>query len=196
MIRIGTFSSVATHWLPKMIKEFQKDYPNIEYEILLGDYREIEGWVKDGRVDCGFVPSPTDKTLDSIFLEKDELLVVLPEGHPMAACERFPVSALSDYPFMMLEKASSSDITSIFEKNGIIPNIRFTTWDDYAIMSMVESGLGIGILPKLILRRAPYRIVTKSLDVPAYRDICLIMRSEKDLSLATSRFMEYLKYRN
>ena len=28
MIRIGTFSSVATHWLPKMIKEFQKDYPH------------------------------------------------------------------------------------------------------------------------------------------------------------------------
>lgn len=42
LIRIGTFSSVATHWLPNIIKEFQKDYPNIDYELLLGDYTEIE----------------------------------------------------------------------------------------------------------------------------------------------------------
>ena len=37
IIRIGTFSSVATHWLPNIIKEFRKDYPNIDYELLLGD---------------------------------------------------------------------------------------------------------------------------------------------------------------
>ncbi len=42
LIRIGTFSSVATHWLPNIIREFQKDYPNIDYELLLGDYTEIE----------------------------------------------------------------------------------------------------------------------------------------------------------
>ena len=35
VIRIGTFSSVATHWLPNIIKEFQKDYPGIDYELLL-----------------------------------------------------------------------------------------------------------------------------------------------------------------
>lgn len=54
LIRIGTFSSVATHWLPNIIKEFQKDYPNIDYEMLLGDYTEIEEWILEGRVDCGF----------------------------------------------------------------------------------------------------------------------------------------------
>lgn len=54
LIRIGTFSSVATHWLPNIIKEFQKDYPNIDYELLLGDYTEIENWISEGRVDCGF----------------------------------------------------------------------------------------------------------------------------------------------
>ena len=58
LIRIGTFSSVATHWLPKIIREFQKDYPNIDYELLLGDYTEIEEWVAEGRVDCGFLRLP------------------------------------------------------------------------------------------------------------------------------------------
>ena len=53
LIRIGTFSSVATHWLPNIIREFQRDYPNIDYELLLGDYTEIEEWIIEGRVDCG-----------------------------------------------------------------------------------------------------------------------------------------------
>jgi Transcriptional regulator len=67
LIRIGTFSSVATHWLPNIIKEFQKDYPNIDYELLLGDYTEIENWILDGRVDCGFLRLPTLPEFETIF---------------------------------------------------------------------------------------------------------------------------------
>ncbi len=67
LIRIGTFSSVATHWLPNIIKEFQKAYPGIDYELLLGDYTEIEEWISEGRVDCGFLRLPTDSDFETIF---------------------------------------------------------------------------------------------------------------------------------
>ena len=60
-------------------------------------------------------------------------------------------------------------------------------------MSMVESGLGISILPELILRRIPYKIITKELDVPAYRNIGFVFRDKKTLSLAVKKFMEYIK---
>ncbi|MEA4849617.1 MAG: LysR family transcriptional regulator [Clostridiaceae bacterium] len=196
LIRIGTFSSVATHWLPNIIKEFQKDHPNIDYELLLGDYTEIESWILEGRVDCGFLRLPTLSELETIFLEQDKLLVVLPEDHPLSGCERFPVKALCDYPFMLLEKGAKAEISEIFEKCNIEPKIHFTTWDDYSIMSMVESGLGISILPELILQRIPYRIVTKELDIPAYRKIGLAMRDKKSASLAVKRFLDYLQCRN
>ena len=195
LIRIGTFSSVATHWLPNVIKEFQKDYPNIDYELLLGDYTEIENWIQEGRVDCGFLRLPTQPDLESIFLAKDKLLVILPENHPLAECERFPVKALENDPFMLLEKSAKAEISKIFERWNITPKVHFTTWDDYAIMSMVESGLGISILPELILKRIPYHIVIKELDVPAYRNIGLVMRDQMTVSIAVKRFMEYLKYR-
>ena len=76
-----------------------------------------------------------------------------------------------------------------------MPKAHFTTWDDYAIMSMVESGLGISILPQLILKRVPYKIISKELDVPAYRNIGLALRNKKTVSLAVQRFMDYLQYR-
>ncbi len=195
LIRIGTFSSVATHWLPRIIKEFQKDYPHIDYELLLGDYTEIEDWILEGLVDCGFLRLPTRPELETVFLERDELLAVIPENHPLADREKFPVQALCEEPFLLLEKGARAEISEIFERNRLTPQIHFTTWDDYAIMSMVESGLGISILPQLILKRVPYRILAKELDVPAYRDIGLALRSKKTASLAVKRLMEYLPYR-
>lgn len=196
LIRIGTFSSVATHWLPNIIKEFQKNYPNIDYELLLGDYTEIESWILEGRVDCGFLRLPTHPELETIFLEQDKLLVVLPENHPLADYEYFPVTALCDYPFMLLEKGAKAEISAIFEQYNVTPKVYFTTWDDYAIMSMVESGLGISILPELILQRTPYRIISKELEIPAYRKIGLAMKDKKTASLAVKQFLDYLKYRN
>ncbi len=195
LIRIGTFSSVATHWLPNMIKEFQKTYPNIDYELLLGDYREIEKWISDGRVDCGFLRLPTCSDFETIFLEQDRLLAILPENHPLTQLEKVPVAALCEEPFMLLEKGAKTEVWEIFDRCHLTPKVHFTTWDDYAIMSMVESGLGISILPELILRRLPYQIVAKELDVPAYRKIGIAMRSAKTASLAVKRFLEYLPYR-
>lgn len=196
IIRIGTFSSVATHWLPYIIKAFRKDYPNIDYEILLGDYTEIEAWISNGRVDCGFLRLPTNSEFETIFLEQDRLLAVLPENHYLAENKSVSVADLCNEPFMLLEKGAKSEISEIFEKSGFVPQTHFTTWDDYAIMSMIESGLGISVLPELILKRIPYKVVAKELDTPAYRNIGLAYRSKKTLSLAVKKFIEYLDYRN
>lgn len=195
LIRIGTFSSVATHWLPNIIKAFQRDYPGIEYELLLGDYTEIEEWILEGRVDCGFLRLPACAGMDCIPLEKDELKAIIPADHPLAGADVFPLAELCKEPFMLLEKGAKAEISELFERNNLTPNVRFTTWDDYAVMSLVESGLGVSILPQLILKRVPYNIISKSLDVEAYRQIGFVVRDMKTVSIAVKRFMEYLEYR-
>lgn len=194
LIRIGIFSSVATHWLPNIIKEFQKDYPNVEYELLLGYYSEIETWILNGRVDCGFLLLPTHPRLETIFLEQDKMLAILPEGHPLAVHSKVPLEALCREPFMLMENGKA-EISALFEHYGLTPGVRFTTLDDHAIMSMVESGLGVSILPELVLRRVPYHIVTRELDVPAFRSIGLALRDKRSASLAVTRFLSYLQYR-
>lgn len=195
IIRIGTFSSVATHWLPLMIKRFKVDYPNVDFELLLGDYKEIEQWIVDGRVDFGFLGGPIVREMETIFVERDRLLVVLPCNHPYADAPVFPVAGLSESPFMLLEKGENDVISSIFVEHGIEPEVHFKTWDDYAIMSMVENELGISILPELILKRNPYNVVVKELEVPLFREIRVGLRNEATLSVAAKRFLTYLPYR-
>ena len=196
IIRIGAFSSVATYWMPNIIRRFQQDYPNIEYEILIGDYSEIERWIAQGRVDCGFSRLPVKAGLEGTLLERDELVVILPEGHSLAAKDKVDPLDLNDEPFMLLEHGGKTEVSELLEEYQVDPNVLFTTWDDYAIMAMVESGLGVGILPRLILQRIPYNIEIRSLSVPVFREIDFVMREQSDVFEAVKRFISYLEFRN
>ncbi len=153
VVRIGTFASVAIHWLPNIFSALQRDYPGIEYEMLLGDYDEVEQWIDEGRGDCGFLRLLT--RFDTILLKQDEYQVVLPVGHPLAARESVPIEALNGLPFLLLEHGGKAEVSDLLERAHVQPDVRFTTWEDFAIMAMVERGMGVGILPDMILRRIP-----------------------------------------
>lgn len=57
-------------------------------------------------------------------------------------------------------------------------------------MSMVEKGLGIAILPGMILERIPYKIEIRSLKRPYYRSIGLAMKDRTRLTPAAHKFIE------
>mgnify|MGYP004583617823 FL=1 len=126
------------------------------------------------------------------MLKKDEYKVVLPINHPLAQKEKVDIKELENQPFLLLEHRGKTEVSELLEMYDVHPQIRFTTWEDFAVMSMVERGLGIGILPDMILRRIPYKIEIRSLEIPYYRDICLAMKNRNRLTPATQKFMEYL----
>ncbi len=193
IVRIGTFSSVAINWLPDVFAKFQEDYPGIDYEMLLGDYDEVERWINEGRVDCGFLRLPVNSDFDVISLKQDEYKAVLPIDHPLAKKEGLDYEDLNDQPFLLLEHGGKTEVSELLEKNHVYPNVRFTTWEDYAIMAMVEKGLGIGVLPEMILKRIPYQIAIRSFKNPYFREIGLAMKDRTKLTPAAWKFIEYLK---
>lgn len=194
-VRIGTFSSVAINWLPNIFARLQQDYPGIEYEMLLGDYGEVEQWIEEGRVDCGFLRLPTIAGFDTILLKQDEYKVVLPAAHPLAQKETIGMDDLNDQPFLLLEHGGKTEVSDLLERFHVHPDIRFTTWEDFAIMAMAEKGLGIGILPDMILRRTPYKIAIRPLQEPYYRKIGLALKDRERITPALKKFIEYLPFR-
>ena len=192
LVRIGTFSSVAINWLPELFTGLQREYPGIEYELLLGDYDEVERWIAEGRVDCGFLRMPTLPGFDTVLLRQDEYKVVLPAGHPLAQGETVAIEALDGQPFLLLEHGGKTEVSDLLERCQVHPDIRFTTWEDFAIMAMAEKGLGIGILPDLILQRIPYRVEIRPLQKPYFRSIGLAVKNRDHLTPAVRTFIEFL----
>lgn len=103
LVKIATFSSVSAQWLPRILKSFGELYPNIEFEVVTGDfYDQIEGWIVSGTVDCGFLRLPPVKRLQTYALHRDELQVIVPCDHPYAdrdrsPCPRWPQSRSSSW---------------------------------------------------------------------------------------------------
>lgn len=191
-IRIGTFTSVAVHWLPGIIKAFQADYPSVQIKLMNGDYHDVSQWLAEGGADVGFVALPTEPGFKAIPLAEDKLLAVMPRGHRLAVLPRLPLWELENEPFISLLESSDRDARKALEAVGVRPNIKFTTKDDYAIIAMVEKGLGISIMPELLLRGRDGNVVTRELEPGASRTIALAIPDEGRAGPATLRFTEYV----
>ncbi len=191
-VRIGTFSSVATHLLPPVIARFRADYPSIEYELLMGDYSEIERWVATGRCDLGFIPrEPHVRGVASREVCEDELMAVVPSDSKMATMGEVPLATLAEGQFILLERGDDDEISPLFRRTGLQLAPLLSTWDDYAIMAMVERGLGVSVLPALILRRCQFDVAVRPIEGRPHRQISAIFRTT-DVSLAAAKFLEYL----
>ena len=193
-VRVATFSSVSAQWLPSILKSFGERYPNIEFEVVTGDYYgQSEDWILQGKVDCGFLRLPSVKHLQTYALYRDELQVILPCGHPLADSDPFPAASLSTEPFIFLEEGQDYEISAALDKMGIRPNVKYTAREDRTMLAMVSKGLGISLLPELMVRHSPYPVIACRAPERFYRNIGIAVKDKKALSAATRRFVDYVR---
>ena len=190
-VRVATFTSVAVHWLPGMLQEFQTLYPKVDFRLFNGDYHDVDRWLSEGSADLGFITLPTELRCECIPLAEDRLLAVLPPKHPLAAKEICPVTEVAREPFISLLETSDDDARRALDAVGVRPEVRFTTKDDYAIIAMVSQGLGVSIMPELLLRGRSDDVAVRPLDPPASRTLALAVPAGDAAGPATRRFADF-----
>ena len=191
-VRIGAFTSVAVHWLPTVLKEFQQDYPKVDFRLLNGDYHDVELWLANGSVDVGFVALPAGVDCECIPLMEDRLLAILPLHSRFEHYPKFPLVECETEPFISLLQSSDHDARRALEAAGVKPNVRFYTKDDYAVIAMVEQGLGISIMPELLLKGRHDDVQILPLIPEAKRTIGLAIAAGEKAGPATRRFADYV----
>ncbi|WP_373446071.1 LysR family transcriptional regulator [Salinicoccus bachuensis] len=198
LIRIGAFSSVSCHWLPPLIKEFKQQYPTVRFELKQGNYTENAEWIKEGVVDFGFTDFQSMPNLTSIPLQEDEMLVILPPTHPLSKEERVPMEKLAKEPYILLDEGTAGNLLSAFQRSNFEPDIEYRVFDPYTIISMVEQGLGISILPKLLLTNNPYDVSARKISPSFVRTISLSYKDKRVLPIASRYFIDFIieRYRD
>jgi len=172
-VRVGVFTSVAVNWLPGIIKTFRQTHPAVEIKMRNGDYHDVKTWLENGDVDVGFLALPGPSGIKCVALQEDPLVVILPREHPLAEYDQVPIELAVQEPMISLLETSAQDVHRALDRAGVKPNIQYETKDDYAIIAMVKAGLGISIMPKLLLTNHAEDVIIRPLSPAANRIIAL-----------------------
>ena len=136
VLRVAAFSSIMITCLPEVIRRFHTAFPNITIDILSGTgrYAEMEEYLLNGTVDCSFVSLPVSPKLHCDELLVDQLYLILPLHHPLAA-KSGPISfaELETLPFIMPADGKNEEITTLCREYNFTPKIAFTMSDDISI---------------------------------------------------------------
>ena len=190
-VTIAAYSSISTHWLPEVIRDFEQNYPQIEIRLMEGIRQEVTRWLDEKKADIGFLSYQEPMPYEWTPLDYDEMLAVLPKDHLYASKESYPLINCETDSFIMPALGRDDDVVSLFERNGIKLNIHLTTLENFATMAMIEKGLGMSVMNNLITEKWNCDVVKIPVDPPSRIILGLAVPSYKQASPAVKRFIKY-----
>ena len=187
-VRVAAYESIARHWLPEVIQQFRREHPDVTVDIQMGSVDEVYRWVLEDRVDMCFASRQDYNTLDWTPLRDDELLAILPPDYPDGD-NAFPIEFFNGQEFLMPSMGFDKDILRVLNEHGVAPLIRTTQVSDSAVISMVEHGLGVSVLSRLVLRGRQNSVRALPLLPQAFRELGIAARPRKELRPIVRKFI-------
>jgi DNA-binding transcriptional LysR family regulator len=194
LLRIGSFGPTSSlRLLPVILDVYHRRYPGIEVHIDESTDADTLQAIQDRRVDVGFVTLP-DHRFDTIELVEDQMMVLLPASHPLAARQAVTVRELLPVPFIMPEESCAGRVEAAFSAEGLCPQVRYRMTQVLTVLGMVEreagfSGIAELALPTNLARTHP-GVAVRPFDPPIRRRVGLGLRNLAQASPATKAFVE------
>jgi DNA-binding transcriptional LysR family regulator len=201
-IHLGCSTIPGEYILPNLVVRFGKQHPLVMVSLSIGDSREIETRVLEGRFELGVIGSKSsNKTLETHELWADELVVAVPASHPLAGKKTVTLKELYEEPFIARESGSGTlqVAEALLQEAGqggvesLHVVARFGT--STAVKEGIKAGLGISILSSLALEteiKAGILNLLRIKGLPMFRHVYLIMDRRRTASPPCKAFVEFL----
>ena len=165
LIRVGFVGSATYALLPRLIPAFRRRYPRIELELRESTNLELLALIEQERLDVGLVRYPTTSASALHFqvVERDVFQAVLPRKHPLASRREVTLEALAKEP--LIDYASTkvpglhAMVMLAFQHAGLSPRVVQEATQVQTVVSLVESGLGVALVPSVSSRMASKNVV-------------------------------------
>jgi DNA-binding transcriptional LysR family regulator len=151
-LKIGSFGGVSVNFLPGIMRLFKLRYPKIDLKIFEGTEGEIRDWILSRTIDIGFITFPCDM-LETIPIISDDMVVVLPEVHPLATQKTISIRQLAEYPMLITWNSNCQILVKKAFKSstGKLPPWKYKVSNIGTLLAMIREGLGIAVIPKFAL---------------------------------------------
>lgn len=187
-LRIGSIgTSTSLRLLPPLLDRFRQRYPGVDVHVAERADAEVEEDLIGRRVDIGVVRLP-QPIFDTLALATDEMMAILPEGHPLAREKTVAVRDLARYPLILTQAGSQDMVMRMFERAGVIPAIAHELSQVISILEFVARGNGVSVLASLAIPVQQPGVVFLPLTPRTTRRVALACLDEKRLSPAAAAF--------
>jgi DNA-binding transcriptional LysR family regulator len=195
-LRLGATPSLCTGPFAHALALFHGHYPGIELIIDETGSRDLVRQLAEGALDLALITSPAhrgDPTLDTVPILREQLAVAVPHSIDLEL-EAFRIDDLRDHPLVMFREGydlRSMTLTAC-QRAGFTPRFAIEGGEMDAVLSFVEAGLGIAVVPSMVLQDRPkLRGVPFAPPVPI-RTIALAHRTDVRPTRAAEEFRSTL----
>lgn len=198
-IRVVASQYLIRYVLIDVLARFHREEPAIHVRVSAMNEREVENALRtDADVALGLA-APYEPSTDLEYVELFSMpwSLIVPSGHRLRR-RRVTLDMLADQPLILYERGSTGrqHVIDAFHEHGVSPRVALETTSTETIVSMVEAGLGLSIVPLL-----PSGIVTQGRRVDIHRLAVpirpihsgVMWRRRERLSPAAARLVEFLQ---
>ncbi|HEX5752535.1 MAG TPA: LysR family transcriptional regulator [Archangium sp.] len=196
-VALGTLHSVGTYLLPELVRAFKERYPEVLPRLSEGTHVELEARVAGGELDLCIVNLPMRRVdLVAQKLWEEELVLAVPRGHRLTKLKRaVALAEVVEEPLVVIPgMAGTHALEAACEARGMKPRVAVEMDNAEGLRRMVERGLGVALLPKLMARDHASRgfdVVEVEKGGPR-RQVALVHRGEEYLTAAARALKTFI----
>lgn len=203
VVRLGAFQSAAAALVADAFREVRAEFPDVDLQLHAIEPDPAVAKVSTGALDLAMViesdliPAPVAPGVELRHVFDDEMLVVLPDGHPFALRPSIPLAELRDEPWLLTDVggtcADSNVVLAACREAGFTPRIEFSSEDYSAVQGMAASGMGVALIPSMVTATIRPDVVVRPIRGQApMRRILVAVRANED-DAVVERLVEGLR---
>ncbi len=198
-LSIAASQTIASYWLPRRLASFHEAYPAVRLSVTIGNTRQVETNVLDGRADFGLVEGRTESDLlRRVRVDEDRMMLVVAKAHP--EIPRTPDGHLDIGALRWIIREGGSGTREALEdfarSAGVLPaelQIFLVLPSNEAVRQAVEAGAGATIISELVVARAVAEGSLRAVPVELpKRDFAMITHRDRQASLAQMALKAHL----
>jgi DNA-binding transcriptional LysR family regulator len=195
-LRLGATPSLCTGPLAHALSSFRARYPGIQLIIDESGSRDLVRQLAEGAIDLAMITSPAhrgDPILDTVPILREQLTVAVPRGMEFDL-DAFRIEDLRDRPLVMFREGydlRSMTLTAC-QRAGFQPRFAIEGGEMDAVLSFVEAGIGIAVVPSMVLQSRPGLRGVPFVPPPPTRTIALAHRTDVHPTRAAEEFRSTL----
>jgi DNA-binding transcriptional LysR family regulator len=179
VLRIGFIAPATAPILPPLVQAYREQYPDVELQLHHMNPDAQFAAFEEGKLDLGFSrPLPPERRayFEEEMIYRDYLVAVLPPKHPLAKERKIELQKLSTESFVLFHRIGApvqfDEAVGMCRHAGFTPDVRHETDLMTTVFVLVESGLGVSLVPSRALGLEQQKTVRRPLTVQS-NSLCL-----------------------